>query len=496
MTRLDKQLVNYDVIRIGSQREVFWDEHLLDTRQTTAKLKLHHLQAREAVIEHNEPWEGDGCDFHCILKDNGFYRMYYLGWDMNDPGATQKYSPSPISICYAESTDGIKWVKPKLGICEFNGSRQNNIILDRTMAKFDNFSVFKDPVDDCPQDEVYKGVGLDRNDHYLWCFTSADGIRFKKAWRMTDHGKFDTLNIAFWNRHANEYVCYIRDFHDVPGNNLNAGIRDIRWMVSKDFKNWTVPVLLDFNGGQDYPLYTNLVQPYYRADHMFIGFPSRYVEKKKWTSNFDQLAGAERRQKRMKASPRLGLTVTDCVFMSSRDGKQWKRWDEAFMTPGIEREYNWVYGDCYPALGMIETPSALPFAPNELSMYAMENHWGHIPTILRRYTIRLDGFVSCHAAYEHCRVVLKPFIFAGRQLSINFATSAAGGITIKLNGAGTTLNSIEMFGDSLDRTVVFEKGNLAALAGKPVTMEINMSDADIYSFQFNSQSLSRCRISA
>jgi hypothetical protein len=473
-----------DIINIGSRRELFWDEYLIDTAATTAKLRLHHPEAREVVINHDEPWEGDGCDFHCILRDDNLYRMYYLGWEMLTQHKESEDSRQ-IVVCYAESTDGIKWVKPKLGICDFRGSRANNIILDHNTNIFDNFSAFKDTNPECPKDELYKGVGLDVKDKYLWCFTSADGIHFKKAWRMTNQGKFDTLNIALWNNHDNQYICYVRDFHDVPGDNLNAGIRDIRWMVSKDFKKWTEPELLDFGRADDYPLYTNVVQPYYRADHIFVGFPSRYVEKKEWTANFEQLAGAERRQERMKSAKRYGLAVTDCVFMSSRDGKKWKRWDEAFLRPGPEREYNWVYGDCYPALGMVETPSHLPYAPNELSMYSFDNHWAKIPTKLRRYAIRIDGFVSCSAPYKPCKIVTRPFIFEGKELSINFSTSAVGYLNFKLIGGGQALNSVEIFGDSLDRKVVFENGTVASLAGKPVVMEIIMRDADLYSFRFN-----------
>ena len=182
--------------------------------------------------------------------------------------------------------------------------------------------------------------------------------------------------------------------------------------------------------------------------------------------------------------PRYGLTITDCVFMSSRDGKRWRRWDEAFMTPGPEHEYNWVYGDCYPALGMIETESDLPHAPRELSMYAFDYHWGMRPAQLRRQAIRIDGFVSYRATYATCRLVTKPFVFDGESLSINFATSAAGYVKVQLVGKGTTLNSIELFGDSLDRRVELEGGEVAALAGAPVQMEITMSDADLYSFQF------------
>jgi len=470
-------------INIGNRRELFWDEYLIDSAQTTAQLSLHQPREREVVIDHDQPWEGDGCDFHNIVKDDGLYRMYYLGWWTKEPGGT---THSPIKVCYAESTDGLTWTKPELGLREFAGSKANNIILDNDDAVFDNFSVFKDPNPDCPANERYKGVGMDGGDQGLWCFTSADGIHFRKSWLMTKDGTFDTLNIALWDRHSGQYFCYLRNFHDVPGDDWNAGVRDVRWMTSKDFKEWTVPVLLDFGGAEDYPLYTNVIQPYYRADHVFVGFPSRYVEKKAWTPNFDQLSGPERRKQRMEMSPRYGLTVTDCVFMSSRDGKTWKRWDEAFMTPGPERELNWVYGDCYPAVGLIEIPSDRSGAPNELSLYAFDNHWSGIPGQLRRYTVRVDGFVSYHAPYQAARIVTKPFIFDGQSLSINFATSARGYLLIKLIGDGAVLESCELFGDSLDRRVPFENGAVASLAGKPVTMEITMRDADIYSFKFES----------
>ena len=93
-------------INIGDRRELFWDEYLIDTSRTTAKLTLHRPQAREVVIDHDLPWEGDGCDFHDILKDGDLYRMYYLGWETMEPRATEH---GPIVVCYAESTDGLRW---------------------------------------------------------------------------------------------------------------------------------------------------------------------------------------------------------------------------------------------------------------------------------------------------------------------------------------------------------------------------------------------------
>ena len=474
-------------IDIGSRREVFWDEFLIDTESTTAQLKLHRPREREVVLVHDRPWEGDGCDFHNILDDGDLHRMYYLGWQMYDP---QTGRHSPIRVCYAESRDrGRTWVRPELGLCEFAGSTANNIILDSGAAQFDNFSVFRDDNPACPAGERYKGVGVDARDGALWCFTSADGVRFEKSWVMTRQGKFDTLNVALWDPRRGEYRCYTRDFHDTPGDDWNAGVRDVRWMTSPDFRDWSTPVRLDFGpGADDYPLYTNVVQPYYRADHVYVGFPSRYVERKAWAPNFDQLgapANVVRRRERMKQHPRYGLALTDCVFMSSRDGRTWKRWDEAFMTPGPEHEYNWVYGDCFPALGMIQTPSDRPGAPDELSMYTFENHWSGTPAALRRHTVRIDGFVSYHGTYEPCRVVTKPFLFQGGSLSLNFATSAIGWVRVKLLAGEETLGSCELFGDSLDRRVDFEGGNVTNFSGRPVRMEVTLRDADVFSFKFD-----------
>ena len=56
--------------------------------------------------------------------------------------------------------------------------------------------------------------------------------------------------------------------------------------------------------------------------------------------------------------------------MASRDGVTFKRWNEAFLPPGIEREGTWNYGQQYIAWHVVETKSALEGAPNELSLYA------------------------------------------------------------------------------------------------------------------------------
>ncbi len=474
-------------VDIGSRREMLWDDYLLDTSRTSAERKLHQPRIEEIALVHDAPWEGDGCNSHSIIKDGDLYRMYYLGWQMLDESVT-KHSTGQTVICYAESRDGLHWKKPSLGICEFDGNADTNIILDENNSdRKDMMYVFIDPNPACPADEKYKAISKD-TENYLACYVSDDGIHFRKGWQMTNQGRFDTQNIAMWVPEIDAYMAYIRDYHERPsvygsGAVGNERIRDVRWMTSPDFKSWTEPCPLDFGGGEDYPLYVNAVQRYYRAPHQFIGFPSRYVERKEWTPNYDQLAGADLRRKITGVHPRYGLTTTDCVFMTSRDGKNWQRYDEAFIRPGIERVNNWVYGDCFVAPAMIETGSALENAPDELSLFCYENHWRMIPARLRRYTIRVDGFASLHAGYAEKSVITKPLVFDGQSLEINFSTSARGSLYVIMHGPDKVLYSCELFGDTLSRKVPLD-GDIADLAGKEVILEFIMRDADLYSFRF------------
>jgi hypothetical protein len=203
------------------------------------------------------------------------------------------------------------------------------------------------------------------------------------------------------------------------------------------------------------------------------------------------LPDPEHRQRRMKFSPRYGTVVTDGLFMSSRDGRNFHRWDEAFVRPGPQRRDNWVYGDGFVGLGLLETPAADPTAEPELSLYIHEDHWKG-PIRLRRHTLRMDGFVSLHARQKPGEFVTKFFTFAGRSLTLNFATSAAGLIRVELQDRDgrvlpgfSLVESDELFGDTLSRTVTWrDQADVSHLAGQTVRLRMVLSDADLYSLKF------------
>ena len=474
-------------INICSRLEPFWDDYLLNTEATTAKLQVFSPVKRERLFDCGNPWEGDGCDYFNMFYDDGLYRMYYLGyWLLGNVGDTGSSGDAQIRICYAESRDGIHWVKPNLGLRECQGTKANNIILDKTDQKFDNFYVFKDTNPNCPPEAKYKAVTGDHGafGKYLKAYYSADGIHFAPQHVIDTNDFYDTLNVAFYDPEIKMYVAYVRGFH---GGGFGVGVRDIRCLMSEDFIHWSESEQIKFNDDLDVPLYTNVVSIYPRAPHIYTGFPSRYIERKQWTKNYDRLCGRERRWTRFQQHPRYGLTVTDCIFMTSRDGKNWTRYNDPFMRPGPENGRNWVYGDCYPCVGMYETASADRGAETELSLLVPENHWHGIPTEVYRYSIRKDGFAGLHADWQGKTAVTKELVFDGDTMVLNFATSARGGVYITITDAdGNSISSGELFGDSVERIVDFD-GDLAAFSGKPVTIRFEMTECDLYSMQFKSK---------
>ena len=468
-------------IDIGSRLELMVDDYLVDEFRGGAKLQLHHPTPREVVIVHDAPWEGTGCGYNTIFKDGNIYRMYYKAWHLA-PQQGKLDMPHDTFGAYAESVDGIHWIKPNLGLFEFNGSKQNNIVWVGKGGH--DFTPFKDPNPDRLPGEEYKAIAYGPDPTGAYAFKSSDGIHwsFLQEAPVLTGAAFDTQNLAFWDSVRGEYRAYVRDFAD--------GVRGIRTATSKDFREWTGLVWLEYPGSPTEALYTNQIKPYYRAPHIFVGFPTRYVERG-WSPSMEALPELEHRRLRSSSSQRYGTAITDALLMTSRDGHSFKRWGEAFLRPGLRYTDNWAYGDNYIAWHVVETRSDVPGAPNELSLYATESYWRGTSCQLRRFTIRIDGFVSLNAPLSGGEIVTKPIVFDGTELVLNFSTSAAGNIRIEIQDPGgqpvegfSIEEAPEIFGDTLERVAPWKDGrDLAGLSGKPVRLRFVLSDADLYSLR-------------
>src|SRR6185369_15117795 len=84
-------------------------------------------------------------------------------------------------------------------------------------------------------------------------------------------GKFDSQNLASWHAERRQYRAYWRVFAD--------GVRAIRTATSKDFLHWEQQADLQYVDSPAEHLYTNAIQPYFRAPQLFVGFPTRFQPK-------------------------------------------------------------------------------------------------------------------------------------------------------------------------------------------------------------------------
>lgn len=473
-------------VDIGNRLELLID-HTLIERMHKAKLHMHKPVRREVVMLYDKPWEGSGCSFRTVFKDEDIYRMYYTSWDIAADGSR----PHPVFIAYAESKDGISWDRPNLSLVEFKGSRHNNIIMSQINGGFmQDFSPFKDGNPQASADAKYKAVGLGGGPRGIYTFKSKDAIHWTPIVREPvilstgEKTRFDSQNIAFWDTQAGKYRIYLRG--------MRNGMRDILVSESADFEHWSSPEWLTYyNTPPDEQLYTNAVKPYYRAPHIYIGFPARYVDRG-WTESALQLPELSLRKQRAAGHPRYGTAVTDALLMVSRDGKRFYRWPEAFISPGLKTKDNWSYGDNFVAWQLVETTSRFDDAPNELSLYATESYFTNDSCRLRRYTMRIDGFVSAYADIFGGEVITKPLTFSGKELVINYSTSAGGFIKIEiLDKDGKAISGFSendcdiIYGDQLERIVTWKRnGDLAVLTGQPVRLRFILADAHLYSFRF------------
>jgi hypothetical protein len=270
-------------------------------------------------------------------------------------------------------------------------------------------------------------------------------------------GSFDSLNTAFWDPQIKRYRLFGRYW--TKGN--FRGVRGIQSSASDDFLHWDKPVPNEYPAGAPPEhFYTNAVTPAPGAPHILLSFPMRFVPDRKKVSRH----------------PEPG--VSDAVFMASRDGVHWDRsFREAWVRPGPD-ERNWTERSNMPAWGILDT------APDEWSMYVSE-HYRWPDNRLRRVTVPRGRLASAHAGAKGGELVTKPITFAGRQLVLNYATSAVGSVQVEIQDSdGKTLaTSDPLFGDEFDAAVSWQGGvDLAKFAGRPVRLRFVLRDADVYAF--------------
>lgn len=148
------------------------------------------------VIRRGPPGSVDAYSADCvgsIIRDGGKYRMWYTA--CNNPGAVGSRTTG-YQVAYAESNDGIKWVKPNLGLTSFNGNKNNNLIglspfIDHRLSEPNQVLVLYEPEEKDPYrrykmvvyGRYYDATDIDKKAPHatIYPYFSADGLNWKLA---------------------------------------------------------------------------------------------------------------------------------------------------------------------------------------------------------------------------------------------------------------------------------------------------------------------------
>ena len=443
-------------IDLGTRRELFVDKFLIEELRGV-ELRLHSpTKAPRPASPLPER------HMMTVIKDGSRFRAWYRGIDPAYKGEMHTGHPGE-TIHYAESRDGHEWTFPVFRLHDYDGGRDNNVILAKLPPFLTDFMPFLDSRPGVAPAERYKAIagypgggnkqGLTKPGIGLHGFVSPDGITWTKKneiipYRPEWRHAFDSPNVGFWSEAEQLYVCYFRTWTE-PDR-----LRSVSRATSRDFVTWSDPVEMKPNLPGEH-LYTSMTQPYARAPHIYIATPTRFVPLAK------------------DSAEAVSDNVTDVLFMTTRAGstRYERTFTEAFIRPGLDPK-RWTNRANYVANNVVQT------GPDELSIYHRSGD---------RYVLRLDGFASAHAGRPAGEVLTKPLKFAGAQLLLNLAGSALGSVRVDILDPALRIvaASENVTGDAIDKPVRWRDGvDLASLAGKTVRLRFTLQDVDLYSFRF------------
>ena len=462
-------------VPVGSDWQLFVDDALIESK-SDVRLTLNpprKTYERSLISEHK--WEELGVGYSTVLKDGDVYRMWYACSGEGDQEAGER--PRTTNWCYATSKNGIEWHKPDLGLLDFQGSTQNNIVLKNFMG-----TVFLDP--QRTAGDRFKLIGKQKPERGLLIYTSPDGLRWKPlpANPILSKGHFDTQNLAFWDDRIRRYVAYVRRWDPQP-----EGITDplsplccrrVGRSEADDLEVWPEPeIVFGFDGRdpEQADVYTPSVFPYPRTSGLYLMFPSVYF-------HYDPARHSNRRN----------LGPLDIQFAASRDGITWTRHHRTpYLRRGLPGKFD--SGGLYMSVAMLAEG-------DEIWMYYTSKDFLHGgPTenlrgsgVISRLVQRVDGFVSADASYDGGELKTPPILFEGRTLKLNLDTGALGSARVEvLDQTGQAVPSFSQ-GDcdpintnSTEYTVTWNgQDDLSAWAGKTVSLRFVMRNTKLFSFRF------------
>ena len=454
------------------------DDYHIDKRTGLNRIINPGVKVEHPVLVADQPWEAINQMGGTVTKEDSLYRMWYDSWVHN----TQHNGYSSL---YAESDDGINWIKPNLKkYKDFNGNINNNIYLNRISLRENTIS---------PPPYVEQ----DHNKNILYTPHLGKGKTYTMIayeYGRTAYGPYDGYYLAYsddginWTDgpiepvipgHADVgwfmYDGQDKKFRGIVKQYLNIrgySRRSVLWTESKDGLVWTlpkpavIPDEIDDSWGKGDPNRFSQFygMPIFRYDSIILGF----------LENFRTTDGHISRD---------GFTFPELV--SSRDGKVWQRVGDR--SPIIERggpgEWDW---------GSVTIGNSVIVEKNEIKAYYTGRNDTHAHTTIKEEPVtgsiglatwQIDRMVGLKSSKDGILHINN--ITAIKDLHIN-ANAKHGDIRIELSSDGNVMsgfeliNCLEIKGDSTDHLVQWS--NSPTITAKTVDIKIVVkNEAEIFS---------------
>ena len=418
----------------------------------------------QPLVEPDRPWEGgQRTQLGSVIFDE--QREKFQCWYMvahHDAPVNKKHM-----ICYAESTDGLHWAKPNLGLHEWQGSRDNNICLTPAgMEPLDlNLpNVIRDENDPDPaaryklfaymQDErMYERRELWAVEHYV--FRSPDGIHWTVPAENLHAGSASDRFMVAWDQRR---MCWLAAMGQATGD---ARIRTIALKRSEDLYHWSKPIVpfkMDEREAYGFIYDHHTIMPFLYGNQ-YLGY-------------FD-LHGYYTRIRN--------------ELISSRDGEHWERpmRDVDFHRRGPDGEFD-------EDGGFFSYNPPIPVG-DELYIYYSASGIGK--TCVGLKTMKRDRFVGleCLSKFgDPAFVLTEPVEVLGSDLYLNLKTFAGGQVQVAVFSEdygtieGHELEQCQPITESGFRVkaVWTDRSGLRDLIGQSVVLRFVYRGATLYAYQF------------
>lgn len=172
-----------------------------------------------------------------VRKVGDEYWMWYLG-----QGTVQQEDPANPwfqRVCLAKSRDGYNWLRPNLGLVEYNGDKNNNLVdIGPGIGHVSACVVFFEPDDADPMRRFKMAFADRRYRNQLAVAFSADGLTWHES---TKNPVGPWFEMAGGTRVNNTYYL-----SGQGGKHIKEAARQFATHISYDFENWSQASSLGF----------------------------------------------------------------------------------------------------------------------------------------------------------------------------------------------------------------------------------------------------------